>query len=281
MSRRVNGPQDLPWMREAFTRNRGDEAVDVQQHLASAGLAWVHRDVITLALASVNDDHVLWPTLDDVVERNVTYFCWGDEVGEASSLFGVRTQSGFSGHMIGMALSQDMSGVHRSVMVTGLWRVSTDEDSAIVASPIVEVVFDGGDGGWNGLSRLQHKISLAMTEVGYARMLATMLAMINSPRLVEPRPVKPLHRDIKKAKKEGRKPDPITAYELRPLRHVETTHDASGRKLSCRFVVRGHWRKQWMPKAKTHRPTFIEPYIKGPTGAPLRMPKERVGVLRA
>lgn len=35
------------------------------------------------------------------------------------------------------------------------------------------------------------------------------------------------------------------------------------------WVVRGHWRQQWIPSRNAHRPTWIAPHIKGPEGAPL------------
>ena len=48
---------------------------------------------------------------------------------------------------------------------------------------------------------------------------------------------------------------------------------------SCRWIVRGHWRKQWYPKDGAHKPLFIEPHIKGPDGAPLKPPKEHMTVV--
>lgn len=38
---------------------------------------------------------------------------------------------------------------------------------------------------------------------------------------------------------------------------------------SRRWVVRGHWRKQWYPKSKTHGWKYIYEYIKGPDDKPL------------
>ena len=37
-----------------------------------------------------------------------------------------------------------------------------------------------------------------------------------------------------------------------------------------RWWVRGHYRAQWCPSTKTHRLTFIAPYIKGPDDMPLK-----------
>lgn len=39
---------------------------------------------------------------------------------------------------------------------------------------------------------------------------------------------------------------------------------------SCRWMVRGHWRQQFYPSDKSHRPKWILPYIKGPDDKPLQ-----------
>jgi len=43
---------------------------------------------------------------------------------------------------------------------------------------------------------------------------------------------------------------------------------------SCRWIVAGHWRKQWYPSSQEHKPIYIEPFVKGPDSKPLRMPRE-------
>jgi hypothetical protein len=44
---------------------------------------------------------------------------------------------------------------------------------------------------------------------------------------------------------------------------------ASSREWQHRWIVRGHWRRQWYPTLNAHRPRWIAPYLKGPTSAPL------------
>lgn len=41
---------------------------------------------------------------------------------------------------------------------------------------------------------------------------------------------------------------------------------------SCRWIVRGHWRDQFYPSRGLHIPIFIESYIKGPDGKPIKKP---------
>jgi hypothetical protein len=43
---------------------------------------------------------------------------------------------------------------------------------------------------------------------------------------------------------------------------------------SKRWLVSGHWRQQWYPSAKEHRPIWIDEYDKGPEGLPLVVPKK-------
>jgi len=43
-----------------------------------------------------------------------------------------------------------------------------------------------------------------------------------------------------------------------------------------RWVVGGHWRKQWYPKEQTHRYIYIYDYVKGPEHLPLVVRERRV-----
>lgn len=53
-----------------------------------------------------------------------------------------------------------------------------------------------------------------------------------------------------------------------------------GRQYGVRWVVRGHWRQQYYPSRKDHRPIWIDDHLKGPDGAPLLDPDKLVNVLR-
>ena len=74
----------------------------------------------------------------------------------------------------------------------------------------------------------------------------------------------------------------VSIIDLRPLRHVEVDHDeATGRKLAVRHLVRGHWTNQpHGPQRSQRRLQWIAPYIKGPSGAPLKTSEDRVMVWR-
>lgn len=46
---------------------------------------------------------------------------------------------------------------------------------------------------------------------------------------------------------------------------------ASGRHVSVRFLVRGHWRQQACgPQRRMRKPVWVSPFVKGPEGAPFR-----------
>lgn len=66
----------------------------------------------------------------------------------------------------------------------------------------------------------------------------------------------------------------VNLVDLRPLREVHTpagATDGSGRTYRHRWMVRGHWaHRAHGPGGSLRRLVFIEPYIKGPAGAPLK-----------
>ena len=67
----------------------------------------------------------------------------------------------------------------------------------------------------------------------------------------------------------------VTLVDLRPLREVHTTHgeaDTVGRVYRHRFLVRGHWaHRAHGPGGSLRKLVYIEPFIKGPAGAPLKL----------
>lgn len=50
----------------------------------------------------------------------------------------------------------------------------------------------------------------------------------------------------------------------------ETPADTKKREYSCRWVVRGFFRNQWYPSRQAHELRWIDAYVKGPDGKPLR-----------
>lgn len=75
---------------------------------------------------------------------------------------------------------------------------------------------------------------------------------------------RPLRRQLARAKL------PDTHVTVIDLRRSATRGDGHSEvEWSHRWLVRGHWRNQWYPSEETHRLIYINPFIKGPDGAPL------------
>ena len=74
----------------------------------------------------------------------------------------------------------------------------------------------------------------------------------------------------------------VDVIDLRPLRHVDVDRDAvTGRRLTVRHLVRGHWTHQAYGRDRAlRRLQWVAPYIKGPSGAPLKTSEDRVMVWR-
>lgn len=89
---------------------------------------------------------------------------------------------------------------------------------------------------------------------------------------------------IRSLKRSGYKIPDVRVVDLR--RHVrgkpESVEEAAERrKISVRFMVRGHWKNQaYGPARSLRRPIYISPFIKGPDDAPLKHEIPTVRVLR-
>lgn len=85
-------------------------------------------------------------------------------------------------------------------------------------------------------------------------------------------PSRPVRRRLERAKVDARR---ITVIALRRPSSPGTGEHRTV-EWSHRWLVAGHWRKQWYPSIGTHRQIWISPYVKGPEEAPLEVRKARV-----
>lgn len=69
-----------------------------------------------------------------------------------------------------------------------------------------------------------------------------------------------------------RTPEPVVqVIELRATDYIKDAPSSSGEgHYSTRWIVRGHWRKQWYASEQRHKPKWIESYVKGPEGLPVK-----------
>lgn len=93
-----------------------------------------------------------------------------------------------------------------------------------------------------------------------------------------------LPRHIRRAAEMKRRPElpEINTVTLRRTARDETRGKSDGEPFdySCSWIVSGHWRNQWYPKAAEWKPKYIEPYLKGDPEKPLRQPKGTVYVVK-
>lgn len=69
---------------------------------------------------------------------------------------------------------------------------------------------------------------------------------------------------------------PVSVIKLRKRERGNET--GAQYVLSHRFVVRGHWRRQWYPSEQRHKSIYIQPFLKGPEDAPL-LARDRVNAI--
>lgn len=71
----------------------------------------------------------------------------------------------------------------------------------------------------------------------------------------------------RRMQKLGQDPPRVRVISLR--RSATGSSDGeSDREYHHRWIVKGHWRKQWYPSREVHRPVWIAPHVKGPDDKP-------------
>lgn len=73
----------------------------------------------------------------------------------------------------------------------------------------------------------------------------------------------------RRAEREQRQLPDVKVVLLRRPEQSESTHTQQGREWHHQWIVRGHWRRQWYPRAETHKPVYVSPYMKGDPAKPL------------
>lgn len=309
MARKVYGPQDLPWLRERIGQFWDSAGAGEMVGLPDADvlrtycairaqaarhtqMTWADPEMLQLAAMAAEDDSVPMGDFGAFASASserpgmhTGMMVWGHEAEfltidlDPSEMFGPGTGTPKLAPVIGVEwlweADNDFCDLHLS-LILAMPSGNYNDLPAFCADRFART--DSIEQALLHLSTDTEQHLLPQIR-WLLRTLSTAFAMMAQPGISDAEPVAPLHRDRKAAKKSGRKPPEITRYTLRRLRHVEASHDESGRRLSCRFIVRPHWRNQWLPKTRTHRRTLINAYIKGPSDAPLRI-TERVNVWR-
>lgn len=85
-------------------------------------------------------------------------------------------------------------------------------------------------------------------------------------------PPRPARRRAERASFPSKNVVVVRLRRPRGQRLTESEHDV---EWSCRWIVSGHWRKQWYPSLNAHRQVWISGYVKGPDDKELRLRKTR------
>lgn len=72
----------------------------------------------------------------------------------------------------------------------------------------------------------------------------------------------------------------ILTVVLRKRQATARGPNESALEYSCQWLVKGHWRNQYYGKTDSHRPKFINPYLKGPEDKPFKVSPERIAVVK-
>jgi hypothetical protein len=108
--------------------------------------------------------------------------------------------------------------------------------------------------------------------------LAVFIAMqlLAQQRMGEPIRMRPERAVRKRAAKWHEGDRYITLITLRLKSDTKDDHEPQPVDWSHRWLVKGHWRKQYYPKTKTHDYVYIFGYVKGPEDKPLVVRERRV-----
>lgn len=96
------------------------------------------------------------------------------------------------------------------------------------------------------------------------------MQLLSHQTIGEPVQMRPLRAQRRRLEREYPH-EPQRMLTLITLRRKTVKHNEEPKKIewSRRWVVRGHWRKQWYPKTKTYAYKYIYEYVKGPEDKPL------------
>lgn len=116
-------------------------------------------------------------------------------------------------------------------------------------------------------------------EGAMARCAATVRAawLLMAQEVASVRKVQPRRSELRALRRKSLDLNRVRIVSLRHRKHESVGEHGEGREYTHRWLVRGHWRKQWYPSEQRHIPIWINAHVKGPEGAPL-MSREIVNV---
>jgi hypothetical protein len=111
----------------------------------------------------------------------------------------------------------------------------------------------------------------------YQRIAAAFWTLAQQPKLTSTTQESPGKPADRRRNRRAGVIDPNAPVHVVRLHHRVVDSDAptsgggagTGHKMTVRAATRGHWRKQWYPSVEQHRHIWIDPFWRGPEGAPV------------
>jgi hypothetical protein len=197
------------------------------------------------------------PRPADAPEHDMRGFLWGDLRPHANHLFVAAV----------MLDSPDMKAVPGTA---GLWPFGVTSEGFLEQTFRAEVP--------RRQDRAAHDAWYAPRAELQVKCIAAALAFLEQ-RILVGNPLPAARPTRKRVERAGWEHVPLVRVVTlrRPSTRAGAEHEASEPvEWSCQWVVRGHWRQQWCPKAQVHQPRWILPYVKGPPEKPLKPPRATV-----
>lgn len=118
----------------------------------------------------------------------------------------------------------------------------------------------------NGEPATPESINDAITDLRVVIAFNLLLAQ----KVVETEEIQPTRQMRRQAARHYAPLDPVVLVQL-PIRHHAHSNGNGATPIDWthRWIVSGHWRKQWYSTDQVHRPKWIAPHIKGPDDKPL------------
>lgn len=288
----IFAPRRLPriWRRALRALNAdGDAGVSLAAKGAHADLFWVSRDMGVLAgnaaeaLPEVHLGKDLWPS-------DVGFMVFSNPMrvsGFQHTKYSERTTESIravlwapDGDGLTIAMYADVvSAVSMAMKAARKTDVSEDE----VVREVAHFSQEFGDlmpiaRGHYPVNKPVSTTSNEGNEPHLAILVSTMWLLMQQPLVVETTKQEVDAKTKRKLHRSGDKVPDVRLIDLRRARG-ENKPGNGNRNYEHQWMVRGHWRKQWMPSLNMHRPTWVRPHIKGPEGKPF-ITGEKVNVWR-
>lgn len=249
----------------------------IEEAGVDGNLYWISSDFTTLAIAAgqeLTDFHLSHEELP----ADHGMIVWADPIGEIERPWGVAGVRCMTWTLVpgGIQINSYIQFDDADPTVDDVVAVREENGYFMSTNFGSGIPFEG----WNDHEITQeerHRGNFILT------LLATMF-LINQPGVAQV-DTGPIDRKLQRSyRRAGRQLPEVKLVDLRRHEHaaVETAEQAAERrKISVRFMVRGHWKRQaYGPARSLRRQIYIAPFMKGPDGAPLKVPTPVVKVLR-